>query len=177
VNWETLGPTLQLAGHLFVLSFFAVGGAHAVLPDVYRFMVTEHGWVTGAQFGTLVALSQAAPGPNVLVLSLLGYQVSGVLGATLALVAFCIPSGVICYTIARWDRAGGDTPWKRIVKAGLAPLTVGVVIASGTILAQSAGATGAIPILLAGATALLSASKSWHPLWYIAVGALVTVFL
>ena len=72
-------PTWPFAAHLALLSIVSVGGAHAMLPDIYRFVVIEHSWLGGQEFATLVALSQAAPGPNVLVTTLLGYQIGGLL--------------------------------------------------------------------------------------------------
>lgn len=174
MDWSAI---LDFAAHLAVLSFFAIGGAHAVLPDVYRYLVADKALVTGATFGSLVALSQAAPGPNVLVLALLGYQIGGAAAAAIATLAFCVPSSIIAYAYARWDKSGGERPWKRIAKTGLAPLTVGVAIASGCILAKSAGSTGVVPMLIAAATAWLSVTRGWHPLWYIAAGAAIGLAL
>lgn len=173
---EMLGVNGAIAAQMMVLSLVAVGGAHAVLPDVYRFMVTQNGWVDGTTFASLVALSQAAPGPNVLVLTMLGYQVSGVAGAVIAPLAFCVPSSVICYYIARWDKRGGETAWKTRVKAGLAPLTVGVVLASGCILVSGVG-VNAMVVVIAAVTAVLSARKKWNPLWYIGAGAVASLAL
>lgn len=173
---ELLGVTGAYAAQMMILSLVAVGGAHAVLPDVYRFLVTQNGWIDGTTFASLVALSQAAPGPNVLVLTMLGYQISGFPGAVAGVVAFCLPSSVMCFFIARWDTRGGETPWKRIIKAGLAPLTVGVVVASGCILVAGVGAS-VLVVAIAAATAYLSATKKWNPLWYIGAGALLSNFL
>lgn len=169
-------PTWPFAAHLAVLSIVSVGGAHAMLPDIYRFVVIEHGWLSGQEFATLVALSQAAPGPNVLVTTLLGYQFGGLLAAIVAPLAFILPSSLGAYVFAHLHVRGGDAPWKTIAMQGLAPLTVGLVIASGVVLAQGAGA-GVVGYVIAGVVAALTTFTRLHPLWFIAVGAAAGLFL
>jgi chromate transporter len=163
-------PTWAFAAHLALLSIVSVGGAHAMLPDIYRFVVLEHGWLDGRDFAALVALSQAAPGPNVLVSTLLGYQFGGFLTAVVAPLAFILPSSLATYAFAHFDRRGGDAPWKAIALQGLAPLTVGLVIASGIVLAQGAGA-GLAGYAITAAVAGLVAFTRLHPLVLIAAGA------
>jgi len=163
-------PAWAFAAHLALLSIVSVGGAHAMLPDIYRFVVLEHGWLDGQEFAALVALSQAAPGPNVLVSALLAYQFGGLLAAIVAPLAFILPSSVATYAFAHFERRGGDAAWKRIGKQGLAPLTVGLVIASGIVLAQGVGA-GLAGYAIAAAVACLVAFTRLHPLALIAAGA------
>lgn len=169
------GPGWLLAGQLFVLSMFAVGGAHTVYPDVYRYVVTDQAWMSGATFASLVALSQAAPGPNMLVFAMIGFQLEGLIGALAAGFAFCVMPIIFSYAIARFAQRADDTPWKRIVETGLAPLTVGIVLASATILAQGAGG-GWLGYALTAATAGLAVFTRWNPLWVIAAGALIAIF-
>jgi chromate transporter len=169
-------PTWPFAAHLAVLSIVSVGGAHSMLPDIYRFVVIEHGWLSGQEFATLVALSQAAPGPNVLVTTLLGYQFGGLLAAIVAPLAFILPSSLAVYAFAHLHVRGGDAPWKTIAMQGLAPLTVGLIIASGVVLAQGAGA-GFVGYVIAGVVAALVTFTRLHPLWFIAVGAAAGLFL
>jgi chromate transporter len=169
-------PTWSFAAHLAVLSIVSVGGAHAMLPDIYRFVVIEHGWLGGQEFATLVALSQAAPGPNVLVTALLGYQFGGLLAAVVAPVAFILPSSLAVYAFAHLHVRSGDAPWKKIAMQGLAPVTVGLVIASGIVLAQGAGA-GVAGYVVAAAVALASAFTRLHPLVLIAAGAAAGFFI
>jgi chromate transporter len=163
-------PAWAFAAHLALLSIVSVGGAHAMLPDIYRFVVVEHGWMGGQEFAALVALSQAAPGPNVLVSALLGYQFGGLLAAIAAPVAFIVPSSLATYVFAHFDRRGGDAPWKAIALHGLAPLTVGLVIASGIVLAQGVGA-GLAGYAVTLVVAVASAFTRVHPLLLIAGGA------
>ena len=127
---------VTLCGQLALLSLVAIGGAHTVLPDVHRLVVREHAWLTDTQFGSLIALSQAAPGPNVLVMTLIGYQVAGFAGAIGATLAFLIPSSIVVLAAAQSIARAGDARWVRILKTGLGPLTAGLVLASGSVLAR-----------------------------------------
>jgi chromate transporter len=171
-----LGPGWLLAGQLVMLSIFAVGGAHTVYPDVYRYIVNEQAWMSGATFASLVALAQAAPGPNMLVFAMFGYQLQGLIGAFAAGFAFCVLPIVFSYAIARFSSRAENAPWKQIVAAGLAPLTVGVVLASATIIAQGAGG-GWFGYVLTAATATLAIFTRWNPLWLIIVGAAIAIFV
>ena len=57
---------LALFVHFMSLSLLAIGGAITTAPDMHRYLVDEQPWITDGQFGSSVALAQAAPGPNVL---------------------------------------------------------------------------------------------------------------
>lgn len=169
---EALTAAGTLLAHLAVLSLVSVGGAHSVFPDVYRLVVTEQGWMTGSDFATLVALSQAAPGPNVLVIALIGQRVGGAALGVAALVAFCLPSSLLAWLVFRADLRAAGTRWMRAVKDGLAPVTVGLVLASGFILATGS-ATHWSSYAIAMASAALASTTRMHPLWLIVVGAIV----
>ena len=162
--------------HLAGLSLVSVGGAHAVFPDIYRLVVTERGWMTGPEFATLVALSQAAPGPNVLVMALIGQRVGGALLGVAALLAFCLPSSLVAWLVFRADLRAAGTPWLRVVKDGLAPVTVGLVLASGFVLATGS-ATRPSTFLVAMASAVIASTTQVHPLWLIVGGAVLGVLV
>ena len=169
---DALDSAATLLGQLAVLSLVSIGGAHAVLPDVYRLVVTEHGWMTGTEFATAVALSQAAPGPNVLVMALIGQSVGGLALGVAALVAFCLPSSLLAYLAVRADLKASGAPWLRAVKAGLAPITVGLVLASGFILTMGTAGSG-MTLAIAMGSALLASTTRLNPLWFIGAGALI----
>lgn len=171
---DPLAVAGTLVAHLAVLSLVSIGGAHAVFPDLYRLVVTEHGWMTGADFATLVALSQAAPGPNVLVMALIGQRVGGAALGVAALVAFCLPSSVIAWLAFRADLKASGARWLRAVKDGLAPVTVGLVLASGFILATGS-ATHWTSYVIAMVSVVAASLTQVHPLWLIVAGAVVGV--
>lgn len=169
---DPLATAGTLLAHLALLSFVSVGGAQTVFPDIFRLVVTERGWMTGTEFATLVALSQAAPGPNVLVIALIGQRVGGVALGVAALVAFCLPSSVIAWLVARAHLKGARARWARALRNGFAPVTVGFVLAGGFILATgSAGHWWSYAIAMLS-TVLASVTRL-HPLWLIVAGALI----
>jgi chromate transporter len=155
---------LQLFLILAPLSLVAVGGGVVVLPDIHRQVVDGQGWLTDAEFADLFALAQAAPGPNVLLLvGLVGWKVAGWGGVLTALLAMCGPSSLLAYLTARAWRRYRDAPWRRAVQSGLAPLTVGLVLASGVVLAAAAD-TGPLAVAITATTALVAVRTSLHPL-------------
>ena len=85
----------EVAAQFAILSLLSIGGANAVIPEIQRRAVEVEHWMTNADFTQLFALSQAAPGPNVLIVSLIGWKVAGVLGGVVALLAMSGPSSMI----------------------------------------------------------------------------------
>ena len=165
---------LQLVWMLAPLSLVAVGGAIAVLPEIHRQVVDVYAWMSDAEFADLYALAQAAPGPNVLIVSFIGWKVAGAAGALVALLALCVPSSVLAYATARAWRRFRDAPWRRPVQAGLAPVSVGLVLASGVVLTQAADTTLGAYVVTA-ATVLLVLRTSFHPLVFLAIAAALAV--
>ena len=112
-----------------LLSLLAVGGGSAVLPQMEREAVTEHQWVTGGQFATIYSLGQMAPGPNMSMVALIGWQAAGAAGFVIALVAFYLPSSFLVYGCSyAWDFFR-DNPWRAAVQRGMAPVTIGLMLA------------------------------------------------
>jgi chromate transporter len=130
--------SLILAAHLAVLSSISFGGFPTVLPDVHNVAVAN-GWVTDQEFANFFAVSQVMPGPNmILMMSFLGLKVGGIPGAVVSALATFGPPCLMYYlSYQLWDRFR-DMPWQRIVRRGLAPLTIGLVIAGGYVMARSA---------------------------------------
>jgi chromate transporter len=158
-----------LAGLFAELSMLAVGGANTLVPEMQR-QVAEHGWMRPAEFAALFALAQAAPGPNMLVVTLVGWRVAGPLGALVATSAFVVPSGLLTYAVARvWQRFR-EASWRRVIQAGLTPVTVGLVMAAAVLLCKAAVlGLGSLLIVLVTVTVLLGTRL--HPLWLLAGGA------
>ncbi len=127
-----------LGGFFFLMSFLAVGGATTALPDIYREFVEVRQWITGQEFVALIAIAQAAPGPNAIYASLLGWRVAGLPGAFVATIGLCGPSSIgMFYAHRFWGRFKGAR-WRTIVQRGLAPVAIGIVLASGFILVRNA---------------------------------------
>lgn len=163
---------LQLAGHFALLSLLAVGGAITSASDMQRFLVGERGWIDALQFNAAVAIAQAAPGPNILFVALLGWSVAGPLGMVATMAGILLPSSLLTAVVSRYGRARRDALAVRAFSVGLAPLTIGLLLATGWVLAQpSRGHWGAL--LLVPVTVLFMLKTSRSPLWMITLGALV----
>jgi chromate transporter len=160
-------PLGALALNFALLSLVAVGGANAVVPEMHRFAVDGNHWMPAREFADLFAISSAAPGPNVLIVSLIGFKVAGLAGALVATAAMCGPSSVLSFAVARlWQRAQGAA-WQNFIRTSLAPVTIGLVIASGWVLAQAADTSWPGIAITAATVAALFWTKL-NPMWLLA---------
>jgi chromate transporter len=165
-------PLAQLAIDFSILSLLAVGGAVTVLPEMHRSVVEVHGWMSGEQFADLFALAQASPGPNILVVSLIGWKVAGLAGALVATAAVCGPSCLLTFAVAQiWQRFR-HAPWRRAVEAGLVPVTVGLMLSGGYLITRSADHS-IVAFAITAVTAAVVLTTRIHPLWpFVAAGLL-----
>jgi chromate transporter len=164
--------TIELFFEFFLLAFVAFGGATALLPEMHRVVVEQHHWLNDTTFTHLYAIAQAAPGPNVLVVTLIGWEIAGLAGALLATLAMCLPMSVLIYLlIDRWEGFAGAR-WQKAISLGVAPLAVGLIFSGATLIAQAAG-FGWGAFLLVGLTVLLNLRSRLHPLCLIAAGAVL----
>jgi chromate transporter len=162
----------QLALDFALLSLIAVGGAVPILPEMQRMVVDNHGWMSASTFADLFALAQAAPGPNVLVVSLIGWKVAGLAGAAVATAAMITPSSVLTYAVARaWERFR-DARWRKAIQRGLAPVTIGLMTGAAYLLTRAADESLSAYALTAF-TALVVVLTRLHPLWLIGLGAVL----
>jgi chromate transporter len=167
---------LDMAGYYSTLSLICFGGVLASMPDVHRFIVEQHHWMSSEEFTRLFGISNAAPGPNMMVVGMLGYQVAGPLGALVSFGALSLPSSVVAYfTGSLWHRMR-DRPWRVAVQAGLTPLTVGLLLASGYILTMAADAGSWAAYAITAVTVVVAMYVRVHPLWCLAAGALIGGF-
>ena len=165
--------------HFLMLSLLAVGGAITTAPDMHRFLVTEHQWLTDAQFNASIAIAQAAPGPNVLFVAVLGWNTAGAWGAFASMTGILLPSTVVSLWATRWAAKHRDSRGVRAFTSGMAPITLGLIVATGWLLtAPTHGHVGALALV--AATVLLTLKTKLSPMWLVAggalVGALVSVF-
>lgn len=152
------------------LSLVAIGGMSSALPELQRQVVDVHRWMGAAEFGAVFALAQAAPGPNVLVCTLVGWQVAGFAGAMAATLGMLVPSSILTFVVSGvWHRFR-DRPWRRAVQAGLVPVTVGLVVAAASLLTV-ATTTGPVAALITAVVALATLRTRVHPLVLLGAGA------
>src|SRR5262249_46404045 len=113
------GILLTLLGYFALMSLFAIGGANGAIPEMHRLVVETRGWMTDQQFADMFALSQVTPGPNVIIVTLIGYHVAGIAGALVATLGMCGPSCAFALFVGGlWDRFK-DAPWRIAIQAGL----------------------------------------------------------
>ena len=158
--------------HFMLLSLLAVGGAITTTPEMQRWVVGERGWLTDAQFTASVALAQAAPGPNLLFVAVIGWNVSGLAGVAATLSGSLLPSSVLALLATRWGSQRQDLLAVRAFKVGMAPLTIGMLLATGWVLTEPLRSYPATALLVAVAVGFMLLTKL-SPLWPIAIGAAV----
>jgi chromate transporter len=168
--------------HYLSLSLLSVGGAITTVPEMHRFLVDEQHWLTQAQFSTSITLAQAAPGPNVLFIALLGWNiglntggpVAGLLGVLISMTGIMLPSTTLTYLAAQWGQRNRELRAVRAFKQGMAPIVIALLVATGFILARSGADHAAQPWPVwgvAGATMLIVWRSRMHLLWLLGIGA------
>jgi chromate transporter len=180
------GDWLGLFGHYLMLSLLSIGGAISTVPDMHRYLVVQQHWLTDAQFNASIAIAQAAPGPNVLFIALMGWNVginaggvlTGLLGMTITMVGILLPSTTITYTAARWGHRNREMRAVRAFKLGMAPLVIGLLVATGWLMAAAHDQPARDwPLwLLVAVCTLVVWRTRLHLLWLLAAGALLGWF-
>lgn len=177
---------LNLFGHYLLLSLMSLGGAISTTSEMHRFLVEQHGWLTQAQFNDSIALAQAAPGPNVLFVALMGWKVgmnagstaAALLGVLVTMTGILLPSTIFTYQVAQWGHRNRELRAVRAFKQGMAPVVIALLLSTAWILANSAGGSGAgwqhWPLWLLSLTSCLVIWRTkLHLLWVLGAGALL----
>jgi chromate transporter len=160
----------QLATVYLQLSLLAFGGANAVIPEMQRQVVDVHHWMSAHEFAALYALAQAAPGPNMMVVSLVGWRVAGFWGALVTTAAVAAPASVLTLLVSLvWYRFK-DAPWRKAFAAGLQPVTVGLIMAGAGLLIESA-AVNWYAAAVTAVTAGLFVFTKLHPMLILGAAA------
>lgn len=156
-------PLLPLSLLFLQMSLLAFGGANTILPELQRQVVDVHHMMTPHTFAALFALAQAAPGPNMMVISLIGWHVAGLSGAILTMVCAVGPSSVLTFLVARaWYRFR-DRPWRKAIQTGLVPVTAGLLLSSAALLIKATTVDWSLGLLSAAVTVLLLTTQI-HPM-------------
>lgn len=169
---DDTGTLLTLAGYFALMSLFAIGGANSAVPEMQRVAVEVERWMTDRQFIDIFAIAQVTPGPNVIIVTLIGYHVAGLLGALVATLAMCGPTCVFAFYVGHaWERFR-EAPWRAAIQAGLFPISIGLIASSAFVVASvSAHNFAAVAVTLA--TAIVTYTTRLNPLWIFAVTALL----
>jgi chromate transporter len=184
----TLADWFSLFSHYLSLSLLAVGGAITTAPDMHRFLVEQQHWLTDAQFNASIAIAQAAPGPNVLFIGLMGWNVglnaasgmgvspwvTGLMGMALTMTGIMVPSTTLTWLATRWGHRNRDLRAVRAFKQGMAPIVIALLIATAWVLASAHSKPTDWPLwLVTLVTALVVWRTKIHLLWLLGAGALL----
>jgi chromate transporter len=174
---------LALFSQYLILSLLSVGGAITAAPDMHRYLVDQHGWLSDTQFSASIAIAQAAPGPNVLFVALMGWNVGlnaggipmALFGLLVTMSGIMIPSTTLTYMAARWGHENRELRGVRAFKQGMAPIVIALLIATGWILATGGNyVAGHWPLwAVTIATTLIVWRTRIHLLWLLGAGALL----
>jgi chromate transporter len=174
---------LDLFGHYLMLSLMSVGGAISTSAEMHRYLVEQQHWLTQAQFNESIALAQAAPGPNVLFVALMGWHVglnagssvAALLGVLVTMLGILLPSTMLTYVAAQWGQRNRHLRGVRAFKQGMAPLVIGLLLSTSFILGAAGGVPGRDwPLwLLAVVSGLIIWRTRLHLLWLLAAGAVL----
>src|SRR5262249_37579296 len=171
MNGES-NPIASLGWTFGLMSLFAVGGANAAIPEMHRIAVDVQHWMTDRQFADIYAISQLSPGPNVLIVTLIGYAVAGFGGALAATLAMCVPTATLAYYVSGLLRRSSGSLWPVIIQAALVPLSIGLMAASALIVARAAD-TNWGSVLLTLAVAAIAFATRLNPLWLLLAGGIL----
>jgi chromate transporter len=167
---------VELALYFGLLSLISVGGMPSVMPEMQRYVVDVKGWLTPSDFIQAFAVGQAAPGPNILVASLIGWKVAGLAGALVALLAMCFPAAVIAWWVAElWERFK-DSPWRQAIQRAIAPIVVALILSGGFVLATPDAPDWRLWLIaVVSATGMLATRL--NPLWMLGAGGILGALL
>ncbi len=164
-------PLGALAGYFALLSLFAIGGANTLIPEFHRFSVDVMHWMNDREFADMFAISRVAPGPNVIIVTLIGYHVAGLAGALVATAAMVVPTCTLSYLVTQLWARFKHARWRIATEAGLVPVALGLITASALVIARASD-HNAVAVVLTLATAGVAYKTRINPLWLFAVAGL-----
>lgn len=157
-----------------MLSLLAIGGANATIPEIHRQVVLVHHWMTDATFANLIAIGQTAPGPNVLIVSAIGWQVAGLAGLLAASAAIVVPSSLLAAVVGRLFARHENWSGIALIRRSLTPIAAGLMFASALVMVKAAFSGWLSPLLAVSVTAMIFWTRL-SPVWIMAVSALIGI--
>jgi chromate transporter len=164
----------QIVRVFAVLSLVSIGGANAVLPEIHRQVVDVQGWMNDAAFADLFAISHAAPGPNIIMVSLIGWQLAGIAGLLVATLAIMIPSCSLAFLASRVVARWADQRWLQLGREGIVPVALGLILASGVSMIRTSD-HDTVTVCISLLTAAFVVFSRRNPLWALTAGTCIGV--
>lgn len=157
---------------LSAFSVVAFGGINALLPVLYDLSVNQEHWISAQTFADYFAIAQAAPGPNLMTVTLIGWHVGGVLGAALATLAIAWPSSIMIYFLQGYISGIQNKQKQKMIQFAAGALSVGLVLAAAWQIALQMNQSVAAYVLTIGVISITFFTR-FHPLYLIAFGAIL----
>jgi chromate transporter len=167
-------PLLSLVVVFVPLSLLSVGGGPSILAGIDN-AVSARGWMSQRDFLDLFAIARAAPGPGVLLATLVGWKVAGIAGAAVASLALFLPSSLVYYAIARRWSAHRGKLWHSALERGLAPVAAALILAGSLVILRASGTDYALWAIAAASTSVLLWRPKLNPLWVLAAGGITAM--
>ncbi|HEX3504116.1 MAG TPA: chromate transporter [Xanthobacteraceae bacterium] len=164
------GILLTLAAFFATTSLFTIGGANSAVPEMHRYAVDVQHWLSDQQFSETFALAQLTPGPNIIIVTLIGYHVAGVIGGLVTTLAMCGPTCLFAYWVGRASDRFRGAAWHGALSRGLVPVTLGLLASSAAVIATTSD-FGWLALAITAGTALTAFFVRVHPLWAFAAAA------
>jgi chromate transporter len=164
------GILLTLAAFFATTSLFAIGGANSAVPEMHRYAVGVQHWLTDPEFSETFALAQLTPGPNIIIVTLIGFHVAGVLGGLVTTLAMCGPTCLFAYFVGRASDRFKGAAWHAALSRGLVPVTLGLLASSAAVIATTSD-FGWLALAITAGTAITAFFVRVHPLWAFAAAA------
>ena len=172
---------LALFKHFATISIASVGGPLVLLPEIHKFLVVQQSWLTDAQFSASIVIAQASPGPNVMFVALMGWNIGLNAGgfawagfsALVCMMGILIPSSVLIFLTANWVQKHRELRAVRAFKLGLSPVVIAMMVAAGWLLATAnTDSVSDWPVwVLAAVAAVFVLRTKVHMLYLLAAGA------
>jgi len=174
---------LSLFKHFASISIASVGGPLVLLPEIHHYLVGQQSWLTDAQFSASVVIAQASPGPNVMFVALMGWNIGlnaggygwAAFSAVICMLGILMPSSILIFVTARWVQKHSELRAVRAFKLGLSPVVISMMIAAGWLLATTnTDSLRDWPLwLLAAVAALIVLRTKVHMLLLLAIGGVL----
>ncbi len=166
------GTLITLAGYFALMSLFAIGGANSAIPEMHRLVVDGRHWLTDQEFTQSFALAQLTPGPNIIIVTLIGYHIAGLAGAMVTTLSMCGPTCLFAFFAARASERFKGSRWHAALTRALVPVTIGLLAASATVIATTAAFSWRVGLITL-VTALCAYFVRIHPLWAFGAAAVL----